>query len=140
MPKVACSSLSITVSFTKNGRSIHINAGHNPPVLFRAASRTASLMSQGGRAIGWFPHNPLSEVELQLESGDVIVYYTDGLTDAENPNGENFGEVRLCRVVEDAVSSSAADVLHHILHSVEQFGQGVAPFDDLTLMVVRYVG
>jgi sigma-B regulation protein RsbU (phosphoserine phosphatase) len=126
--------------FYQNGLSIHINAGHNPPVLFHAASRTASLMSQGGRAIGWFPHNPLSEVELQLEPGDVIVYYTDGLTDAENPNGENFGEARLCRVVEEVASSSAADVLKHILHSVEQFGQGVVPFDDLTLMVVRYVG
>jgi sigma-B regulation protein RsbU (phosphoserine phosphatase) len=126
--------------FDKNGHSIHINAGHNPPVLFRAASGKASLMSQGGRAIGWFPSNPLSEVELQLQPGDVIVYYTDGLTDAENPNGENFGEARLCRVVEEARALSAADVLRHILNSVEQFGQGVAPFDDLTLMVVRYTG
>lgn len=126
--------------FDINGHSIHINAGHNPPVLFRAASGKASLMSQGGRAIGWFPSNPLSEVELQLQPGDVIVYYTDGLTDAENPNGENFGEARLCRVVEEARSLSAGDVLRHILNSVEQFGQGVAPFDDLTLMVVRYTG
>ncbi len=126
--------------FDKTGHSIHINAGHNPPVLFRAASGKASLMSQGGRAIGWFPSNPLSEVELQLQPGDVIVYYTDGLTDAENPNGENFGEARLCRVVEEARSLSAADVLRHILNSVEQFGQGIAPFDDLTLMVVRYTG
>ena len=126
--------------FYQNGLSININAGHNPPVLFRAASGTASLMPQGGRAIGWFPHNPLSEVELKLEPGDVIVYYTDGLTDAENPNGENFGEARLCRVVEEVASASAADVLQHILRAVEQFGQGVIPFDDLTLMVVRYIG
>jgi serine phosphatase RsbU (regulator of sigma subunit) len=126
--------------FYRNGLSININAGHNPPVLFRAASGTASLLPQGGRAIGWFPHNPLSELELKLEAGDVVVYYTDGLTDAENPNGENFGEARLCRVVEEAASSSAADVLQHILHAVEQFGQGVVPFDDLTLMVVRYIG
>ncbi|MBI1277457.1 MAG: SpoIIE family protein phosphatase [Anaerolineaceae bacterium] len=126
--------------FYQNGHSVHINAGHNPPVLFRAATGKAQLMSQGGRAIGWFPHNPLSEVELSLEPGDVIVYYTDGLTDAENPNQENFGEARLCRVVEETAGQPASAVLHHILHSVEQFGQGIAPFDDLTLMVVRYTG
>lgn len=126
--------------FYQNGLSININAGHNPPVLFRAAAGTASLLPQGGRAIGWFPHNPLSELELKLEAGDVIVYYTDGLTDAENPNGENFGEARLCRVVEEAASTSAADVLQHILHAVDRFAQGVVPFDDLTLMVVRYIG
>ena len=126
--------------FFKDGRSININAGHNPPVLYRAASRTASLMPQGGRAIGWFPSNPLSEVELKLEPGDVVVYYTDGLTDAENPNGENFGEARLSRVIEEAGTGSAADILQYILRAVDQFGQGIVPFDDLTLMVVRYVG
>jgi len=126
--------------FYQDGHSIHINAGHNPPVLFRAATGSASLMSQGGRAIGWFPSNPLSEVQLELQPGDVIVYYTDGLTDAENPNGENFGEARLCRVVEESASASAAEVLQYILHAVDQFAQGVVPFDDLTLMVVRYTG
>ncbi len=126
--------------FYEDGRSIHINAGHNPPVLFRAAEGTATLMSQGGRAIGWFPENPLSEAHLELQAGDVIVYYTDGLTDAENPAKENFGEARLCRAIEEVASQSAADILQYILDSVDQFGQGVVPFDDLTLMVVRYVG
>lgn len=126
--------------FYQEGRSIHINAGHNPPVIYRSASRTAALMPQGGRAIGWFPDNPLSQVELQLQSGDVIIYYTDGLTDAENPSGENFGEARLCRVVEEVGAQSAGHILNHILQAVERFGEGLVPFDDLTLMVVRYVG
>ena len=52
-------------------------------------------MPRGGRAIGWFPDNPIQAVELQLFPGDVIVYYTDGLTDAENQAGEPFGEQRL---------------------------------------------
>ena len=126
--------------FYADGHSIHINAGHNPPVLFHLTTGKAELMSQGGRAIGWFPHNPLSEVELRLDPGDVIVYYTDGLTDAENPNKENFGEARLCHAVEEAAGQSAAVILQHILDSVDQFAQGVVPFDDLTLMVVRYTG
>ncbi len=126
--------------FYDDGHSIHINAGHNPPVLFHASTGKAGLMSQGGRAIGWFPDNPLSEAELRLEPGDVIVYYTDGLTDAENVNKDNFGEARLCRAVEEAAGQSAGDILQHILDSVDHFAQGVVPFDDLTLMVVRYTG
>ena len=55
-------------------------------------------------------------------------------------NGENFGEARLCRVVEEVASASAADVLQYVLRAVDQFAQGVVPFDDLTLMVVRYTG
>jgi sigma-B regulation protein RsbU (phosphoserine phosphatase) len=68
------------------------------------------------------------------------VYYTDGLTDAENPAGESFGEKRLLNAVVEATGTTAADILEHILHSVETFSQGNVPFDDLTLVVVRYSG
>ncbi len=97
-------------------------------------------MPQGGRAIGWFPNNPLHETQLQLDPGDVIVYYTDGLTDAENPARENFGEERLAQAVAQAAGQPAEVVHNHILQAVETFANGVPPFDDLTLMVVRYTG
>jgi phosphoserine phosphatase RsbU/P len=126
--------------FHVSGSSIHINAGHNPPLLYTAANNEVNYMSQGGRAIGWFPDNPLHESELQLQPGDLIVYYTDGLTDAENPAGVNFGEERLAQAVIEAAGQSAEGVLDHIIHSVDAFAEGVPPFDDLTLMVVRYTG
>ncbi len=126
--------------FGDGGRSVHINAGHNPPALYRAAARQVSFMPRGGRAIGWFPDNPLRDVELQLEPGDVMVLYTDGLTDAENPAGENFGEARLAAALLEAAGHSADDILNHIVNRVEAFGEGVAPFDDLTLVVVKYTG
>jgi serine phosphatase RsbU (regulator of sigma subunit) len=126
--------------FQANGSSIHINAGHNPPLLYIAKNNEAGYMSRGGRAIGWFPDNPLYESELQLEAGDLIVYYTDGLTDAENPAGVNFGEERLANAVIEAAGQSAEGVLDHIIRSVDAFAEGVPPFDDLTLMVVRYTG
>ena len=96
--------------------------------------------ARGGRAIGWFPNNPLSDVDLQLEAGDVIVYYTDGLTDAENSTGAYFGENRLAQAVVEAGGKPANTVAKHILDSVEIFCDGTAPFDDLTLVVVRYTG
>jgi phosphoserine phosphatase RsbU/P len=126
--------------FHRGGHSIHINAGHNPPLLYRAATREVVFMPRGGRAIGWFPDNPLRETELQLESGDIIVYYTDGLTDAENPAKENFGEERLAQAVLEVADGSAEVILDHIIEAVENFGEGVPPFDDLTLMVVCYTG
>ncbi|NWG15419.1 MAG: SpoIIE family protein phosphatase [Chloroflexi bacterium] len=126
--------------FGDGGRSVHINAGHNPPALYRAAARQVQFMPLGGRAIGWFPDNPLRDVELQLEPGDVMALYTDGLTDAENPAGENFGESRLAEALIEAAGRSADDILSHILNCVETFGEGVMPFDDLTLVVVKYTG
>jgi sigma-B regulation protein RsbU (phosphoserine phosphatase) len=126
--------------FHPGGQSVHINAGHNPPLLFKAATHEAIFMPQGGRAIGWFPNNPLHETQLQLDPGDVIVYYTDGLTDAENPARENFGEERLAQAVAQAAGQPAEVVHNHILQAVETFANGVPPFDDLTLMVVRYTG
>jgi phosphoserine phosphatase RsbU/P len=126
--------------FRVGGSSIHINAGHNPPLLFRAKTNEAQYLSRGGRAIGWFPDNPLHQSELQLEPGDLIVYYTDGLTDAENPAGENFGEERLAQAVIESAGESAEGVLNQIVRAVDDFAEGVPPFDDLTLMVVRYTG
>jgi sigma-B regulation protein RsbU (phosphoserine phosphatase) len=126
--------------FSADGQSVHINAGHNPPLLYRARTNEAVYMPRGGRAIGWFPQNPLHESHLQLEAGDLIVYYTDGLTDAENPAGENYGEARLAEAVLGAAGQSAEGVMEHIIQSVNAFADGVPPFDDLTMMVVRFRG
>jgi serine phosphatase RsbU (regulator of sigma subunit) len=126
--------------FTTGGQSTHVNGGHNPPVLYRKATGKAELMPQGGRALGWFPNNPLKEIELQLQAGDVIVYYTDGLTDAENPKGVPYGETRLAACVQQCAAMSATDIRAEILKDVERFCEGNPPFDDLTMLVVRYTG
>ncbi len=139
----AASGMFVTVYhsvFGQGGRSVHINAGHNPPLAYRASTGEVVFMPRGGRAIGWFPNNPLKETELQLEPGDVVVYYTDGLTDAENPAGESFGEARIAETLRQFGNASASEILQAILDAVETFVEGVVPFDDLTLMVVRYTG
>jgi len=123
--------------FNGDGTSRHINAGHNPPILYRQRSGQAEFMPRGGRAIGWFPNNPLKEVELTLTTGDVLVYYTDGVTDAENLSGEAFGEGRLMDVVMRHSHESARVLLERIQEAVIAFAQGVAPFDDMTVVVVR---
>lgn len=126
--------------FQPNGFSVHVCAGHNPPLFLRHRTREVSFLPRGGRAIGWFPSNPLQTVELQLEPGDVIVYYTDGLTEAENSQHEFFGEERFAQSVLAAAGQSADGLLEQILNDVDQFCAGTPAFDDLTLCVVRYTG
>jgi phosphoserine phosphatase RsbU/P len=126
--------------FYSDGRSIHVNAGHNPPMLYRHAKRSVEFLPRGGRAIGWFPDNPLEEVNIELQPGDLIVYYTDGLTEAENPQGDAYGEPRLEQAILANADNSAHDVLEAIVQDVETFCAGEPLFDDLTVVVVRYTG
>jgi serine phosphatase RsbU (regulator of sigma subunit) len=99
-----------------------------------------SYLSRGGRALGWFPDNPVAEFEMQLSPGDVIVYYTDGLTDAENADGVPFGEERLAESVRRHASKDASAIRAGILEDVFAHCDGTDPFDDLTMLVVKYRG
>jgi sigma-B regulation protein RsbU (phosphoserine phosphatase) len=127
--------------FRVDGQSVHVNAGHNPPLVYRHKTKEISYMPRGGRAIGWFPDLPVEEIALEMQPGDVIVYYTDGLTEAENPQGDFYGEGRLAQAMaEIGGKASAQEILNHILKSVETFCAGAPPFDDLTMMIVKYTG
>ena len=126
--------------FYSDGRSLHVNAGHNPPLYYDHQSGLLENMPRGGRAVGWFPDNPLIELEIGLSPGDVVIYYTDGITEAENIQGEAYGEERLGRVSMANIDSAAAVLLKAIVDDVEGFCAGAPPFDDMTIVVVRYVG
>jgi sigma-B regulation protein RsbU (phosphoserine phosphatase) len=126
--------------FDPQGKSIHVNAGHNPPLIYRRATGQTGFMPRGGRAVGWFPDNPLQAVDLALAKGDIIVYYTDGVTEAQNARGEFFGEERLTEIVSKSAKLSAQEILDNILHSVDAFCAGMPPFDDITIVVVCHTG
>lgn len=122
------------------GFSTHVNAGHNPPLLYRPKANSYEFMPRGGRAVGWFPNNPLQEIQLQLEPGDILVYYTDGLTEGENAKGEFYGEKRLAEAVARSANRSAEEIIEYLIRDFEAFLAGVPPFDDVTIVVVRYTG
>jgi serine phosphatase RsbU (regulator of sigma subunit) len=126
--------------FHHDGRSSHINAGHNPPLLYRAQERAAQFLPRGGRAVGWFAENPLVENQITLQPGDFLLYYTDGLTDCENAAGEPFGEARLKALADTMTNQSAASIVQTVVESVSAFIGDIVPFDDVTLMVIRYTG
>jgi phosphoserine phosphatase RsbU/P len=126
--------------FDLTGHSVHVNAGHNPPLLYRRATNDVQMMPRGGRAVGWFPNNPLQEVELILQPGDILVYYTDGVTEAQSSAGEFYGEDRLADLVMRSVNLSAEEIVEAIVREVETFCIGMPPFDDQTIVVVCYTG
>ncbi|NLX08457.1 MAG: SpoIIE family protein phosphatase [Chloroflexi bacterium] len=117
-----------------------VNAGHNRPLHFHAAQDTHEFLPRGGHPLGWFAELPVQAVSIQLEPGDVLIFYTDGLTEAENIYGEPYGDERLVEVVRAAAQLPAADILKHILSSVSAFMGAAPPFDDTTLVVLRYTG
>lgn len=143
VPDAEESGMFVTVFYSEfhaDGTSINVNGGHNPPALYRASTGEVEYMQTGGRALGWFPGNVFEAVEVQLEPGDIIVYYTDGLTEAENPAGEPYGEDRLSEAIKKVSEYSAVSIRDFILNDVDVFCDGNPPFDDITMLVVRYSG
>ncbi|MGJ3240813.1 MAG: PP2C family protein-serine/threonine phosphatase [Anaerolineae bacterium] len=126
--------------FEDSGHSQHVNGGHNPPIYYHHRTGTVEMLPIGGRALGWFPNNPLEVITIDLEPGDVIVYYTDGLTEAENPRAEPYGEDRLMQVVAQVDDKTSTELMDMILKDVYTFAEGELPFDDMTMLVVRYNG
>ncbi len=126
--------------FFQHGASLHVNAGHNPPLIYHHETKTVEFMPRGGRAIGWFPDNPLQVLKLQLAPGDVLLYYTDGVTEAENHAGEMYGETRMMQVLQRNATRSAVEILTMLNEDILRFCQGEPAFDDITLLVVRYTG
>lgn len=122
---------------TTDGSVLYVNAGHNPPLLCHHADRTLAPLREHGIALGIVPNLEQPQGHAQLQCGDVIVLYTDGITDALNEAEEEFGVARLGAVIQEHAGKTAQALTDEILRAVEQFTQGVPQFDDLTLVVVK---
>lgn len=120
----------------KNSVIIFSNAGHNPPLLLRLGGGVEEL-SDGGLAFGVLPDSHYEERPMPLRPGDVLVMYTDGVSEAENEMNELWGVQRLEDLVRAHAHESAADILEAVVEAVRQWTGERGPTDDLTLMVLR---
>ena len=118
-----------------NGSLTYANAGHNPPLLRRAGGFMESLMPTGP-AIGLMEDPRLLDASLTLSPGDALAIYTDGITDALNPQGEGYSMERLREAVRSAPVSNAALQLVHLSEDLAAFTQAVVPFDDITFFIL----
>jgi len=119
------------------GRMITCNAGHNPGFLFRADGAMLRL-AEGGLMVGAFDFATYAEEEVALTEGDTLVLYSDGVTDAESPSGEQFGEERLLECLGRSRLAPPGGILEGVLEAVRAFAAGHPPADDVTVLVVRY--
>lgn len=116
------------------------NAAHHPPLLWQAATRSIQQLDTLGMLIGLDADTHYSEAQIQLQPGDTIVYYTDGLTDAANQKGERFDEENLQNSFEWACQNynGSQAILDYIFEQVQEFvGSGSHNVDDMTLVVMQ---
>lgn len=117
----------------------YVNAGHNPPMVFRRGARPDDVMrlEAGGTVVGLFPNCEFQEGKLQMQSGDVLVAYTDGISEAMNDRDEEFDEEQLIQALREHRARTAADLISELLERVDGFTKGARQNDDMTLVVVR---
>jgi sigma-B regulation protein RsbU (phosphoserine phosphatase) len=122
---------------THKRRVDYVNCGHNPGLLFRAKTGTLTHMDSSCPPIGIFPQEICELASADLITGDVLVFYTDGVTEAQNQLGEQFGIERLSAVVRRGSSLSAEGLMTDIFNSAADFCSGVGFNDDVTILVVK---
>jgi len=113
------------------------NAGHYPPLWFKAKEKVFAEIITSGVPVGILSEQTYREETIQLASQDLLVMYTDGVTEAKAEDGSMFGVERLKRLVEQNSSLSAHDLFMKIEAGIKEFIGQAPPFDDLTLIVIR---
>ena len=122
---------------TDTGRLIYCNAGHNPTLWLRASTGEFQELTTRGIILGAFPGIELEENRIDIAPGDVIIFYTDGVTEAINPDEQEFRVHRLQEVAAAHAGSTAQQTLEAVVGAVDAFAEDAPPFDDLTMVVVK---
>jgi serine phosphatase RsbU (regulator of sigma subunit) len=120
---------------SETGRLVYTNAGHNPPILLRRSGEESRL-EIGGMVLGISPDEEYERGEVALSSGDVLLLFTDGVSEARNQSGEEYGEERLTHLLRNHTRANAAEMQRIVMEAVSEFARGDF-HDDVTLLVVR---
>lgn len=115
----------------------YVNAGHNPPILCHAANGSFEELEATGIAVGAVRDAGYASGKKVLSTGDVLVLYTDGITEAENTRREMFGEERLRAAISKVRGMDSKTIITKILHEVKEFSGEQPQSDDITLMVIK---
>lgn len=124
--------------YNKENKTLYYsNAGHNPLVVYRASTDSIELHTVKGVAIGFLEEYKYRQGEIQLNKGDIVIFYTDGITEAENSNKEMFGLERLKEVIYNNKNKSPKELRKIILESINRFRKDYEQTDDLTFVILK---
>jgi sigma-B regulation protein RsbU (phosphoserine phosphatase) len=120
-----------------NGLVLYVNAGHSTPLVFRAATDAVEKLPATGQILGPFPNEKYASEYTLMRKGDILLLYTDGITEARDENREMFGEQRLMALLRQWRSATPKELCQQILQSVQTFGRQPEYGDDKTLVVIK---
>jgi sigma-B regulation protein RsbU (phosphoserine phosphatase) len=129
-----------------DGTLTYCNAGHNPPMIIGKSG--VRRLEEGGPVVGLLEFAPYSQESVKLDAGDIIVVFSDGVSEALNGAGEEFGDDRLLEATREAAREAMRDcgevsspaLVESIVTSVRAFTKEAPQSDDITAMVIRYLG
>ncbi len=120
-----------------NNKITYVNAGHNPPLLIRNGE--IKYLDQGGMIYGVMKTMaPYIAEEIEMQRGDVLVMFTDGVTEAKNSADDEYSDERLESLVKQSVKKPAKQIVEEILDDVHRYVNGFAQSDDITIVVLKY--
>jgi serine phosphatase RsbU (regulator of sigma subunit) len=120
-----------------DGLGQFISAGHNPAYLFRSATGNIEELASNANVLGLFDYVSYESGAFRLDKGDILVVYSDGLPDAQDPQEEMFGEERLLELIRQEAPSGSHALEQKFLKAIEEFTQGMAQTDDITFVIVE---
>ena len=120
-----------------SGRLQYVNAGHLPPIVWRRGQQAIDRWTDGGIALGMFEHSHYETTEATLDAGDLLVLYSDGVTEAENAQGRPFEEAGLEALVRARATDSPEALAAATFQAVEQHTKDSRVTDDLTILILR---
>jgi serine phosphatase RsbU (regulator of sigma subunit) len=118
-------------------KMVYVNAGHNPPLHFRAAKKDFVELTRTGIMVGFDDAYKYKQRSVHLNRGDFILFYTDGVTESVNRQDEQFGEERLHRVLLEHSAEPPADIMEALKQSLVEFTGDAPQFDDVTIAIVK---
>ena len=126
-------------TLNEKGHGEFISAGHNPAYVFRPVTGGVDELASNNIIVGAFDTAQYEATTLKLDKGDVLVVYSDGLTEAEKPDGEMLGEEAVKQVILAEAGAGAGHLEQKLLEAIQAFTQGQSQSDDITIMIIERI-
>jgi sigma-B regulation protein RsbU (phosphoserine phosphatase) len=123
----------------RNRQLLFVNAGHNPPMVVRGLNGDSRLfrLEPSGPPVGLLPNSPYEQNAFALQPGDIVVLFTDGISESMNSEDEEWGEERLMEIAKNCYGRPALEIMNRIMDASQAFAAGAPQHDDMTVVALR---